>query len=228
MKDLLKDFAAILFPELCITCNAKLIADEKFICMSCLYHLPETKSYLQKENQAEKRFWGKFDIVHAHSFFRYVKDSDFHRLLVELKYKECKELGEYLGDYYAGKLKQAGVFEDVDYIVPVPLHRKRHKKRGYNQSEWIAKGMSKVLGKTLIPDNLYRKSANSTQTKRGVYERWENVAGIFELKNPMVFADKHLLLVDDVLTTGSTITACAHALHAAENVRISVATLAIA
>ena len=227
MKEFGKDFMALLFPELCKICNNRLMHREKFICTSCFYHLPEINYWAQNDNPTEKRFFGKFDIVHAYSLFRYVKDSDFHRLFVELKYRGCKELGNYLGEYFAVKMQEAGICEDINYLVPVPLHPKRYKKRGYNQSERIAQGITGILKKEVIPNNLYRKKANTSQTKKGVYERWENVSGIFALKNPEEFVDKHILLIDDVLTTGSTITACAETLSTVKNIQISVATLAI-
>jgi ComF family protein len=228
MKNLLSDFIELFFPDLCKVCNGKLMHDEKHICLSCFYKLPETNSHLSDDNSVEKRFWGKVETEHAYSFFKYVKDSDFHQLLSELKYKGCKELGEYLGEYYASLLKNAGKLSDIDCIIPVPLHSKRLNKRGYNQSEWIAKGFSRVFQKDLIIDNLYRKSANSTQTRKSVYNRWINVSDIFALKDPKQPEGKHILLVDDVLTTGSTITACAQTLHSAKNVRISIVTLALA
>ena len=227
MKGFGKDFIALFFPELCKICKNRLMYREKFICTSCFFNLPEINYWSQNDNSAEKRFFGKFDIVHAYSLFRYVKDSDFHQLFVELKYRGCKELGNYLGEYFAGKMKDADLCNDIDFLVPVPLHPKRYKKRGYNQCERIGEGMASVLKKELISNNLYRKKATVTQTRKGVYERWENVSDIFDLKNPKEFAGKHILLIDDVLTTGSTITACAEALKSVENIRISVATLAI-
>lgn len=228
MKNILQDFIELFFPNLCKVCGGRLIHGEKYICLSCFYNMPETNYHLFDDNPIEKRFWGKVETDHVYSFFKYVKDSDFHRLLTELKYKGCKELGEYLGEHYAFLLKSSGKLSDLDYIIPVPLHLKRMKMRGYNQSEWIAKGFSHIFQKELITDNLYRKSANSTQTSKGVYERWMNVSNIFGLKDPKQITGKHILLVDDVLTTGSTISACAQTLHTSENVRISVATLASA
>ncbi len=228
MKYFWNNFLHLFFPELCKVCKNRLIGDEKHICLSCFYHLPKTNYHLQKDNPVEKRFFGKFDIEYATSYFKYMKDSDYHQLLVELKYRGCKELGEYLGECFAKDLKNSFFINEIDVIVPVPLHPKRLKKRGYNQSEWIAKGLSKVIKKQLIIDNLYRKTANLSQTKKGLFERWKNVSGIFTVKNSEEFEGKHILLVDDVLTTGSTITACAEALSQVNNIKISVVTLAMA
>lgn len=221
-------FINLLFPNLCVACDENLVKGEHFVCLKCLNEIPKTNFHLQKENSVEQRFWGKVPIEKATSYFFFQKGSKFQHLLHELKYKNNKEIGEYLGKYSASELINHSFLQNIDLIVPVPLHPKREAKRGYNQSEWICKGISEITQKPMSARNLIRNRENTTQTKKSVFERYENTQGIFEVKNPAEFADKHILLVDDVLTTGSTIEACMQELQKVENVKISVFTLAVA
>jgi len=217
-------FFNLLFPQVCVACGDALQKNEEYICLKCLYHLPKTNFHNISENEMEQRFWGKAPIERATAFFHFNKESSVQKILHQLKYKGNKEIGELFG-------KQLGIelnYQDVDVIVPVPLHAKKLRKRGYNQSEWIAKGIAQKWNKPLDVDNLYRAIENPTQTKKGLYERWENVNDIFKLKNSAAFQNKHVLLVDDVMTTGATIEACAKAILQSENAKVSVVTLAIA
>jgi ComF family protein len=145
-----------------------------------------------------------------------------------LKYKGNRDAGHFLGVELGKSLKNAPLFNDIDFIVPVPLHPKREQKRGYNQSEVIARGMQEVLGTPLITDNLVRAVATTTQTKKSRQARWENVKDIFVLRNPDQFTNKHILLIDDVITTGSTLEACGLKLKSQTNLRLSIATAACA
>jgi hypothetical protein len=145
-----------------------------------------------------------------------------------LKYSGYKELGEVMGRYMAAELISCGFFDHVDVIVPVPLHKKKQKLRGYNQSEWIARGISSVTGIPLNAKSVIREKNTETQTRKSTFERSENVDGIFKLCDVACFQGKHVLIIDDVLTTGSTTVACASTLFEVEGVRISVLTLAVA
>lgn len=224
----LTDFINLLYPNLCLICGESLMKNEEQLCSKCLYQIPKTNYHLIKNNLIEKRFWGKVPIEQATSFFFFQKGSPFQKLLHQLKYHGNKELGEILGKYAAADLILTDYFSAVDMIVPVPLHPKKYNQRGYNQSEWIGKGLSTILQKPQIIDNLVRIKESTTQTKKSVYERYENTEGIFSVKDENFFSNNHILLVDDVLTTGSTLEACIHALLVAENVQISVFTLAVA
>lgn len=184
--------------------------------------------HLQANNQIEQRFWGKVPVEKATAFFYFGKGSKYQHLLHKLKYKGCKEIGEVLGCYAAADLLEAGIFKDIDIIIPVPLHPQKMQKRGYNQSEYIARGLSKVLNKPYDTVHLYRAKENATQTKKSVFERYQNTQGIFAVKQPEDLAGKHILIVDDVLTTGSTLENCINELIKIPDVKASVFTLAVA
>ena len=228
MKQLIPDFLHLIYPNVCLVCHENLLDNEQFVCFSCLSRLSYTSYHLQRDNPIEKKFWGKFAIERATSLFHFQKETPSQFLLHHLKYKGDKEIGEVLGRMLGETLKATSEFDMIDMIVPVPLHPKKLQKRGYNQSEWIAKGIAAALQKPMDTEHLIRIKENPTQTKKGVYERWENASGIFALTSQHYFEGKHLLLVDDVITTGATIEACANTLLEGTNVKISVATLAIA
>ncbi len=218
----------LVYPNSCLICSESLSASEDHLCLECRYKLPKTNFHLQPENPVEKRFWGKVHIERASSFLYFQKGSSVQTILHHLKYKGEKEVGFTLGKLFASELQSSSFIVGIDVIVPVPLHANRVKMRGYNQSEWIAKGLSEILEKPLENKVLVRAVENPTQTKKSVYERWENTANIFSITNKSVFENKHILLVDDVLTTGSTLEACAQAIFQTTNAKISIVTLAFA
>jgi len=190
--------------------------------------MPRTDFHLHADNPVERMFWGKIPLVRASSFFYYHKGSDFRNILHLLKYDGRQDLGETMGRFVAAELLSVDFFRDVDVIVPVPLHPRKQKSRGYNQSECIAHGISGVVGIPVDAFSISRKKHTETQTRKSAYERWENVEGIFCLHHPERFSGKHVLIVDDVLTTGATITACADAFGEVEDVRFSILTLSVA
>jgi len=222
------DFFNLMYPDLCLVCGENLIKNEHHLCLACLHAIPKTNYHLVADNPIEKRFWGKVSIYRGTAFFFFQKGSSFQKLLHHLKYKGNKEIGEVLGKYAAADLLESPDFASVDVIIPVPLHPKKYKKRGYNQSEWIGKGLSEILGKPQDTTTLIRVKENATQTKKTVFERYENTEGIFELRDNTILAGKHVLLIDDVLTTGSTLEACIRALLETEGIRVSVFTVAVA
>ena len=222
------DLLNLMFPNLCIVCGENLLHNEQHLCLSCLHNIPRTNFHLVLDNPIEKRFWGKVPIKRATAFFFFQKGSPFQKLLHCLKYKGNKEVGKILGKFAASDLFDSAEFQSIDLIIPVPLHPKKLKKRGYNQSEWIGIGLSEILGKPQDTISLIRVRENTTQTKKSVFERYENTEGIFELSNKTSLIGKHILLVDDVLTTGSTLEACIRSLLQIEGVNVSVFTLAMA
>ena len=222
------DFLNLLYPDLCLICGNNLLRSEHNICLSCLNAIPKTNFHLITENPIEKRFWGKVPVYRGTAFFFFQKGSPFQKLLHALKYKGNKEIGEVLGKYAAVDLLDSPDFSSVDVIIPVPLHPKKFISRGYNQSEWIGKGLSQILEKPQDTTSLRRLQENTTQTKKSVFERYENTEGIFELSDKTTLTGKHVLLIDDVLTTGSTLEACIRALLETEGIKISIFTLAVA
>jgi ComF family protein len=203
-------------------------ADEECICHKCNSELPRTNLHLQPDNRVEKMFWGKVPIVRATSYFYYHRGGDFRLIVHRMKYSGHKEYGQVLGRIMATELKESGFFDGIDSLVPVPLHPDKLKKRGYNQSEWLARGVSQVTGIPMMTDAVKRSLYTETQTRKTKVERWENVNGIFTLNTSVDLSGKHLLIIDDVLTTGATTTACADAFQQVPDIRISVLTLALA
>jgi ComF family protein len=211
-----------------VGCSDALFVDENFFCLICILKLPKTNYHLNRDNRASDRFLGKVPIVKASSFLYYNKGGLGQKLVAEIKYCGNVYLGKWIGEYAAKEMLPSGFFQDIDFIVPVPLHGKKLRKRGFNQSEVVAQGISITTGIPTETKNLYRKKANVSQTTKGIYARWKNTKGIFDLKKMDLFENKHILLVDDVLTTGATLEACAKALLKCKNIKISIFTLAIA
>lgn len=229
MNTWLHSFWSLLFPRCCVVCGSPLSRGEECLCTCCNINLPRTGFHLRKDNPVECLFWGRIPgLKRASSFLFYRKGSDFRRILHMLKYGGYKELGEVMGRYMSAELSSGEFFDGVDMIIPVPLHRKKQKLRGYNQSEWIARGIASVTGIPLCAECMIREKNTETQTRKSTFERWENVEGIFRLCDTVHFEGKHVLLVDDVLTTGATTVACASAFAGVSGIRISVLTLAVA
>lgn len=227
LKNLFKDFVGLIFPELCAGCNTPLVQHEKVICLLCMAQLPRTNFQNDKDNMVAQMFWGRVNIEHAAAYFYFQKGGRVQQLLHKLKYKGHQYIGTELGRMMALEM-QSSMFREINIVIPVPLHENRYRKRGYNQSESIARGIGEKLGIPVNTDILHRAIANPTQTKKHRYERWMNVEGIFEIKNPSMLANKHVLLVDDVITTGATLEACAVELLKAQGCRVSIFTVAVA
>lgn len=228
VRNWLHSFLSLLFPQCCVACGNALVKGEECICTLCNMNLPRTNYHLQKDNPVEQVFWGKIPLERATSYFFYRKGSDFRQILHQLKYGGQKEVGAIMGRYMASELVASGFFQGIDVIVPVPLHKQKQQMRGYNQSEWLARGISMVTGIPIDTETVIRRKNTDTQTRKSVFGRWENVEGIFECRRSESLTGKHILIVDDVLTTGATTVACASCLMDIEGIRISVLTLAMA
>lgn len=224
----LQNLLELLYPQLCVACGNRLVSQEKFVCTHCWFDLPATNFHRNPENKVAQLFWGRVQIENATSFFSYRKGSNYQNLIHFVKYKGMKELGLETGKRFGFALSESAAFQLVDYIVPVPLHPSKEKKRGYNQSEWIARGIAETLSKPVSANNLVRLTQTSTQTKKNRFERWQNVENIFGVQNPAEFSGKHILIIDDVVTTGSTLEACASVLIKTCQSKVSIATLAFA
>lgn len=228
MNDWFQAFLSLFFPRCCIVCGNPLAKGESYLCAHCNMNLPRTDLHKQKDNAVEQLFWGKIPLERATSFIYYRKGSYYRSILQRLKYKGQKEIGEVMGRCMATELLPYHFFAGIDVIIPVPLHPKKQRARGYNQSEWIAWGVSEISGVPVDTTSVCRNKNTVTQTKKTVFERWENVERTFALHLPERFVGKHLLIIDDVLTTGATTVSCASAFEGVEGIRISVLTLAVA
>lgn len=225
---LLNDLLSLFYPEVCAACGTLLHRNENTVCLSCRHLLPDTGYELVTDNPVARMFWGRVRFEQVTGMYFFSKKGKVQHLIHELKYKNNRDAGIFLGQELGKRLIESPLYRSIDVIVPVPLHPKRQRKRGYNQSEVIAKGISEMTNWPVNINNLIRASTTATQTKKSRAARWENVKGIFVLKNPEAFAGKHILLIDDVITTGSTIEACAIALSKAGSIRVSVAAAACA
>ncbi len=224
----LGDFISLIFPRICAGCGNNLWNKEETICHFCEYHLPKTNFHQDPENPVSCLFRGRVEIETGAAFLYFHKGSNVQRLVHQLKYKGRKDVGIYLGKRYGHLLKYSPHFNSADAIIPVPLHRKKQMQRGYNQSEQFAIGLS---GSMNIPVNtllLSRIKATETQTRKSRFSRYENVKEIFTVNSPQDWKGKHLLLVDDVITTGATLESSILALGIIPGVRISVACIATA
>lgn len=228
IKRYINDFLGLFYPELCAACQNSLYEQEEVFCSKCIYELPRTHFHKVPGNPLEQTFWGRVQIERAAAFYFFQKDSKFQNLLHRLKYHNQKEIGIELGKQYSSDLLNEDDFKQIDYIIPVPLHKKKLYKRGYNQSAIISQGLQEFLPAKLRTDILFRKVFTDTQTKKSRYERWENVEDVFGVNNSEELEGKHILLVDDVITTGATIEGCAQVLKNAADVKVSVVSLAYA
>jgi ComF family protein len=221
------DLGALFFPKYCSSCNRNLMHYEKAVCMHCLTHLPRLQLHDERDNAVEKLFWGRIDVEAATAFLSMPRNGISHRLIHRLKYHGDQEVGERLGALFAHELLESERMKGIDVIVPVPLHPKKLHVRGYNQCDCIARGMAETLGAEISLNNLTRTHFSATQTRRGRISRWSNVKDIFWVREPEKFENKRILLIDDVITTGATIEACATALLKINGVQLSVGALAI-
>jgi ComF family protein len=228
LYDLLDDFLSLLFPRTCCGCGNALLRNEKLICTECYITIPRTGYHLIPDNPVEQLFWGRCPLQKAAVFSFYTKGSRIREIIHNLKYRGVTEAGSETGRIYAAYLKSAGFFKNIDIIIPVPLHPSKLKRRGYNQSEFIAEGIAEVSGLPVVKNVLQRVKVSDTQTRKSRIQRWMNVEGIFAVTDHSLIQDKHVLLVDDVITTGSTIESCAAELMKCRNVKVSAVALAVA
>lgn len=226
LYDLWDDFISLLFPRICYGCGNHLMRNETLICTDCFVLIPRTNYHLKPDNPVSQLFWGRCQIEKAATFSFYTRDGRIRKMIHQLKYKGIKEIGSELGRIYGNSLKTSEFLIGIDLIIPVPLHPSKKRQRGFNQSDLISRGISDTTGVPMATDLLVRKTVTKTQTRKSRYDRWTNVQDIFRVTDQKRLKNLHILLVDDVITTGSTIEACANELLKAENVKISVAALA--
>lgn len=225
---MLKYLVQLIYPNLCICCQNHLVASEQFVCTTCLLELPETNFHLVSNNPVEKTFWGRVKIERGISLLFYKKGGKTAKLLFALKYHDNPEIATFLGRYYGTKIKKFCKENNITAVAAIPLHKAKLRMRGYNQSAMLAKGLSETLQIADLSPYLVRNKFTETQTKKSRIERSDNVSQVFEVADEKVFEDKHILLIDDVITTGATIESCANELLQIKGLRISVAGLAFA
>lgn len=205
-----------------------MMKNEYVICGRCRLHLPLTDFHNDRENLVAKQFWGKTDLNAATSLLFFNKGSIVQNLLHKLKYTGHRQVGHELGKILGFQMNDSELFSGIDYIIPIPLHPKKQKKRGYNQSDFIAGGVSEAMNIPVHHNAVVRLIHSETQTRKSRFDRWENVNSIFHVAKPNDLMGKHILIVDDVVTTGSTLEACANQVLQLRDTKVSVATIACA
>jgi len=219
----------LFFPRYCAACGRRLQEEEIGLCKHCWEHLPRTNYHLQEDSLAEKLFWGKFPLGRVTAYYHYRPGSSFAEIVHLIKYRNRPELGITMGRLMAEELMQTSFFEGVDLLIPVPLHKKRFRQRGYNQSERLATGISQLTAIPVATNLVSRNRHTETQTHKTAQERYENMRQVFQLDvSPEILTGKHVMLVDDVLTTSATLTACADVFKDIPDITISILTLAVA
>lgn len=213
-------------PRQCEICGQRLAPSERTLCSPCLLHLPRTTyQFTPTDNPMAQLFWHLTPVERAAALFFYESHSEVARIIYQLKYNDRPDIGEDMGRIMANDMQLAAYFESIDILLPVPLSRKRKRQRGYNQSEHIARGISDITHLPIVTHALKRRHFRHSQTALSRYERRENVADMFHLADDKLLKNRHVLLIDDVCTTGATLIACADALKHVEGIRISVLTL---
>jgi ComF family protein len=228
LRGYLADFVSLLFPELCPACGASLVANEHIICSDCRYNLPYTNFHLQADNIVAQQFYGKIKVEAAYALYYFTKGGKVQNLMHHFKYKGMQQIGNLLGNIAGSQLAENTIINTADLIIPVPLHKKRLKERGYNQSTCFANGLAQKLNAVVEDHNLQRAVATATQTHKSRFARFENMQDVFMIKNPEMLMNKHVLLVDDIVTTGSTLEACGMELLKIPGLTLSIATIAYA
>ena len=224
----ISDLKEVLFPRYCKVCGQRLMQGEQHLCLGCLLELPRTHYEQDPNNLLMQHFMEWPEVVRATAYLYYYKEGRYSSLIHHLKYHDHPEVGIYLGRLAANELRQSGFFDGIDLILPVPLSKKKLRKRGYNQCDYIARGISEITGIPVHTDYMERVIDNDTQTHKDRMERWKNAEGIFRVTKPECLRGKHVLLLDDVATTGSTLHACISTLLTTPDVRVSVFALATA
>jgi len=225
LKEIKNALLHLAFPHVCEGCGTDNLQTEHLLCLRCLSSLPSTNFHMHASNPIEKIFWGRIPLTSATAQYYFTKESIMQHLMHQFKYKGNKDVGAYLGRLMGFALAESNRFSFVDGLIPLPLHPSKEHKRGYNQAMLLCEGMASVLGKPVLKDVVIRPEHTETQTKKGRLQRWQNMEGKFELVRPAVVEGRHVLLVDDVVTTGATLESCGREILKAENVQLSIATL---
>lgn len=223
-----KQIGQLIYPNLCPACEKRLVPSKESICLHCSYHISPTNYHLSSPNPVLERFWGRIELEHASAGFSFNKGGLLQHLIHQLKYNNQPQIGIDLGIQFGTLLRNCPPYSTIDYIIPVPLHPKKEATRGYNQAAMFAQGLAIGMQKEWSNQYLIRINETTTQTKKSRLDRFSNVQDAFAVKAIENIKGKHLLIVDDVITTGATLEACAQKLLAIEGVKISLAAIALA
>jgi len=218
----------LFFPKVCLACQGYLYDNEDIVCTSCRHDLPVTNFHLNNDPTVLKVFYGRATIENATSLLRFEKKGIAQHLIHQLKYKEHEEIGVLLGDWLGSELKTCEDYNNIDVVIPVPLHEKKLKTRGYNQVSKFAQQIAKSLNVEYADSVLLKVTNTSSQVNKKRFARWNHNEELFTINNSKSIEGKHILLVDDIITTGATLEACIHVLNQSKNIKISIATMAIA
>ncbi|MDR1372442.1 MAG: ComF family protein [Dysgonamonadaceae bacterium] len=227
-NSLFNNIISLFYPKVCAVCKERLMGKEEFLCLHCFSDLPKTNYHLIASNPAAERFYGKIPIQKACAYLYYNKGGMAQKIVEEIKYHGNRKLGICCGGMIAKDLIDSTFFSEIDLLVPVPLHPGKKKKRGFNQTEIIAKGISEITKIPVDTRNIRRTRANESQTTKNIFERYRNTVNLFELTDSHAMENKHILLIDDVLTSGSTLEAVARAVLHVKGLKVSILTLALA
>ncbi len=227
LSNIANDINNVLIPRLCFGCNDRLYRGEQLLCTVCRNHLPLTEFDFHKENAVDRIFYGRTEIYSAAALLFYQEKGVVQNLIHALKYKGQIQLGEFLGDWFGELLKQGVPKGTIDLVIPVPLHIKKLRKRGYNQVSEFGRKLAHHFGAEYRDDLLVKTANTRTQTRKNRWYRWLGSRELYLLQDPNALARKHVLLVDDVITTGSTLEACARALQKSSGVTVSIAAMAV-
>ncbi len=225
-KEYLLAFAYILFPDNCLACGGAIEHGEKHICSVCRMNFPRTNFHLDKKNVLAQKFWGRTKIEYSIAYLFFKKQGEVQSMLHYLKYKNSPEVGTIMGNWYGQELLDNNFYKNFDVIIPVPLHPKKLKKRGYNQSAYFGNGLAEVWKIPHLENGLEKVTNTKSQTKKSREERYNNMMAGFIVPNPSKIQDKNILIVDDVITTGATLEACANLLLKNGAKTVSIATIA--
>ena len=223
----MNDINTVLLPAVCFGCNAHLNRGEQHLCTVCRNHLPITDYTFNEENPIDRIFYGRIRIKKASSFLFFTENGIVQRLIHHLKYKNQEQIGVFLGDWYGQILKENKFLDKIDMVIPVPLHKKKLKKRGYNQVTEFAKRLAYFLDAEYIDEVLIKTANTKTQTTKGRIGRWQENRALYTLTDTALLKSKNILLVDDVITSGATMEICAKALHEATGVSIYITSMAV-
>ena len=221
-----QDLINLFYPDICQICDTELHKNQNILCTSCVNELPITNFHFDNENSVKKVFYGRVPIENATSLLVFKKKGSVQKLIHRLKYRGHQEIGSYLGKWMGAELAKTDAYQNIDLVLPVPLHKKKLKARGFNQVEKFGKEIALALQVPYINDVLLKKHFSNTQTLKTRLARWGNIEESFVMVNPEKIRNKHILLVDDLITTGATLEACSDVLLEAGNVKISIVTMA--